>query len=252
MCVGLDTDIDKLPAHLPKDINGVWEFNKQIIDATKDFAVSYKINTAFFEAMGHDGWRIMQETFNYIPDNIFKIADAKRGDIGNTSHQYAKAFFNALNANAVTLAPYMGNDSIEPFFTYKNKWGIVLALTSNAGSADYEQQKINDRFLFEHVLENTCRIGSNENLMFVVGATKPQEFVTVRKYAPDHFLLVPGVGAQGGSLEEVFKYGANSDVGLLINASRSIIYADNSEGFASAAASEAEKMQLQMKSLLQR
>ena len=246
LCVGLDTDLTKIPKHLLSEPDPVFAFNKAIIDATKDYCVSYKINTAFFEAEGAKGWESMQRTFNYLPKDCFTIADAKRGDIGNTSNQYAKAFFETLNADSLTLAPYMGNDSLAPFFEYPGKWGIVLALTSNPGSADYEQQKIGEEFLFEKVLANTCKIGSDENLMFVVGATKPQEFTIIRKHAPKHFLLVPGVGAQGGSLEEVVKYGKIEDIGLLINASRSIIYASNGEDFADAAAKEAKALQNQM------
>ncbi len=246
LCVGLDTDLTKIPKHLLSEPDPVFAFNKAIIDATKDYCVSYKINTAFFEAEGAKGWESMQRTFNYLPKDCFTIADAKRGDIGNTSNQYAKAFFETLNADSLTLAPYMGNDSLAPFFEYPGKWGIVLALTSNPGSADYEQQKIGEEFLFEKVLANTCKIGSDENLMFVVGATKPQEFNIIRKHAPKHFLLVPGVGAQGGSLEEVVKYGKIEDIGLLINASRSIIYASNGEDFADAAAKEAKALQNQM------
>lgn len=246
LCVGLDTDITKIPKHLLNEPDPIFSFNKAIIDATKDYCVSYKINTAFFEATGSKGWESMQRTFDYLPKECFTIADAKRGDIGNTSSQYAKAFFETLNADSVTLAPYMGNDSIAPFFQYPGKWGIILALTSNPGSADYEQQKIGDKFLFEHVIENTCKIGSEENLMFVVGATKPQEFSIIRKHAPNHFLLVPGVGAQGGSLEEVVKYGKSADVGLLINASRSIIYASSGLSFAEDAYKEAMKLQQEM------
>jgi orotidine-5'-phosphate decarboxylase len=247
LCVGLDTDITKIPKHLLTNPDPVFAFNKAIIDATKDYCVSYKINTAFFEATGAKGWESMQRTFDYLPKECFSIADAKRGDIGNTSNQYAKAFFETLNADSVTLAPYMGNDSISPFFQYPGKWGIVLALTSNPGSTDYEQQKVGEEFLFERVLANTCKIGSEENLMFVVGATKPQEFSIIRKHAPNHFLLVPGVGAQGGSLEEVIKYGKSVDLGLLINASRSIIYASNGIDFAEAASLEAKKLQQEMK-----
>jgi len=250
LCVGLDTDLTKIPAHLLAEPDPIFAFNKAIIDATNQYCVSYKINTAFFEANGAKGWESMQRTFEYIPKNCLTIADAKRGDIGNTSHQYAKAFFETLNANAITLAPYMGNDSLEPFFQYEGHWGIVLALTSNPGSADYEQQKIGDRFLFEHVIENTCKLGSTKNLMFVVGATKPQEFALIRKYAQNHFLLVPGIGAQGGSLEDVFKYGRNEDIGLLVNASRSIIYASGGLDFADAAAKEAAALQQQMSFLL--
>jgi orotidine-5'-phosphate decarboxylase len=246
LCVGLDTDITKIPKHLLSEPDPIFSFNKAIIDATKDYCVSYKINTAFFEAAGAKGWESMQRTFDYLPKECFTIADAKRGDIGNTSNQYAKAFFETLNADSVTLAPYMGNDSIAPFFQYPGKWGIVLALTSNPGSADYEQQKIGDKFLFEHVLENTCKIGSEENLMFVVGATKPQEFSIIRKHAPNHFLLVPGIGAQGGSLQEVVKYGKSADIGLLINASRSIIYASSGLNFAEDATKEAMKLQQEM------
>jgi orotidine-5'-phosphate decarboxylase len=246
LCVGLDTDITKIPQHLLSEPDPIFSFNKAIIDATKDYCVSYKINTAFFEATGAKGWESMQRTFDYLPKDCFTIADAKRGDIGNTSNQYAKAFFETLNADSVTLAPYMGNDSIAPFFQYPGKWGIVLALTSNPGSADYEQQKIGEAFLFEHVLANTCKIGSEENLMFVVGATKPQEFGIIRKHAPNHFLLVPGVGAQGGSLREVVKYGKSKDIGLLINASRSIIYASSGLNFAEDANKEAMKLQQEM------
>ncbi len=250
LCVGLDTDIAKIPKHLLAEPDPVFAFNKAIIDATKDFCVSYKINTAFFEAVGAKGWESMQKTFDYLPKECFSIADAKRGDIGNTSNQYAKAFFETLNADSVTLAPYMGSDSLAPFFQYPGKWGIVLALTSNPGSADYEQQKIGTEFLFEKVLANTCKIGSEENLMFVVGATKPQEFTIIRKHAPKHFLLVPGVGAQGGSLEDVVKYGKSPEIGLLINASRSIIYASSGLDFAEAAANEAQAMQKQMAAFL--
>lgn len=246
LCVGLDTDISKIPAHLLSEPDPIFAFNKAIIDATEPYCVSYKINTAFFEAAGAAGWESMKRTFDYIPKHCFSIADAKRGDIGNTSNQYAKAFFETLNADAVTLAPYMGNDSLAPFFEYQGKWGIVLALTSNPGSADYEQQKIGDKFLFELVLENSCKLGSSQNLMFVVGATKPEEFKTIRKYAPNHFLLVPGVGAQGGSLKEVVKFGMNQDIGLLINASRSIIYASNQSDFAEKAAAEAIRLQQEM------
>jgi orotidine-5'-phosphate decarboxylase len=246
LCVGIDTDITKIPKHLLSEPDPIFSFNKAIIDATKDYCVSYKINTAFFEAMGAKGWESMQRTFDYLPKDCFTIADAKRGDIGNTSNQYAKAFFETLNADSVTLAPYMGNDSIAPFFQYPGKWGVVLALTSNPGSTDYEQQKIGGKFLFEHVLENTCKIGSEENLMFVVGATKPQEFSIIRKHAPNHFLLVPGVGAQGGSLQEVVKYGKSKEIGLLINASRSIIYASSGLNFAEDATKEAMKLQQEM------
>lgn len=248
LCIGLDADLTKIPTHLLKEPDPLFAFNKAIIDSTQDFCVAYKINTAFFEASGSKGWESMEKTFDYIPNNCFKIADAKRGDIGNTSNQYAKAFFETLGADSVTLSPYMGNDSLSPFFDYAGKWGIVLALTSNAGSADYEQQQVNGQFLFELVVTQTQKIATNENLMFVVGATKPEEFQIIRKLAPNHFLLVPGVGAQGGSLSEVVKNGKIEDIGLLINASRSIIYASGGIDFANAAYKEAEKIQLEMAS----
>ena len=246
LCVGLDTDLTKIPKHLLANEDPIFEFNKAIIEATKDYCVSYKINTAFYESEGISGWQSMAKTLSLIPNNILTIADAKRGDIGNTSNMYAKAFFEKMNFDAITLAPYMGNDSLAPFFEYKNKWGIVLALTSNAGSADYEQQKINDEFLFEHVIKNTSKLANDDQLMFVVGATKPQDFTIIRKHAPSHFLLVPGVGAQGGSLAEVVKYGKTDEIGLLINASRSIIYASNGLDFAEAAMAEAKKMAIEM------
>ncbi len=246
LCVGLDTDLTKIPQHLLSFEDPIFEFNKAIIEATKDYCVCYKINTAFYEAEGVKGWESMAKTLALIPENILTIADAKRGDIGNTSNMYAKAFFQNLNFDAITLAPYMGNDSLAPFFQYPNKWGIVLALTSNAGSADYEQQKINEEFLYELVIKNTTKLATDEQLMFVVGATKPQDFITIRKHAPTHFLLVPGIGAQGGSLAEVVKYGKNADVGLLINASRSIIYASNGFDFAEAATNEAKILRDEM------
>ncbi len=250
MCVGLDTDIKKVPQHLLHTDDPVFEFNKAIIDATKDYCVSYKINTAFYEAQGMKGWESMERTLYHIPENIFAIADAKRGDIGNTSNMYARAFFETLPFHAVTLAPYMGRDSIEPFFAYENHWGIVLALTSNAGSADYEQQNTGEEKLYERVIKTTTTIGNKGNLMFVVGATKAEELANIRKLIPEHFLLVPGVGAQGGSLSDVAKYGMNKDCGLLVNASRSIIYASGGKDFAEAAAQEAKKTAEEMGELL--
>ena len=251
LCVGLDTDPNLIPEHLKNHPDGVFEFNKAIIDATKNYCVSYKINTAFFEAMGSKGWEIMERTFAYIPENILKIADAKRGDIGNTSNQYARAFFETLGADCVTLAPYMGKDSLDTFFKYPGKWGIILALTSNPGSADLEQQKLESgEFLYQRVISEMNKIGSAENLMYVVGATKPQEFREIRKQAPEHFLLVPGVGAQGGSLAEVCENGLIDDIGLLINASRSIIYAGKDENFAQKSAEEARKIQQEMATIL--
>lgn len=250
LCIGLDTDIKKIPKHLLQTADPIFEFNKAIIDATHPYCVSYKLNTAFYEAHGIQGWASMQKTLNYIPENIFTIADAKRGDIGNTSDMYARAFFEILSFDSVTLAPYMGKDSIAPFFAYPNKWGIVLALTSNPGSADYEQQSIGNEKLYERVIKTTCEIGNPDNLMFVVGATKAEELGHIRKHIPDHFLLVPGVGAQGGSLTEVARHGMNKDCGLLINASRSIIYASGDETFATAAQQEAQQMATDMKHLL--
>jgi orotidine-5'-phosphate decarboxylase len=250
LCVGLDTDSTKIPQHLWSESNPVLAFNKAIIDATKDYCVSYKINTAFYESMGTKGWQTMEETLAYIPSNQFTIADAKRGDIGNTSNMYARAFFENLNFDSVTLAPYMGRDSIEPFFGIENKWGIVLALTSNPGSADYEQQMLGSQKLYEHVIKNTTSFTTPNNLMFVVGATKAEELGHIRTMIPDHFLLVPGVGAQGGSLKDVAKYGMNNHCGLLVNASRSIIYASSGIDFAEKAAEEAQQMAAEMNLLL--
>ncbi len=250
LCVGLDTDMEKIPKHLMKEKNPMLAFNKAIIDATKDYCVSYKINTAFYEAYGTQGWDTMQQTLEYIPKNIFTIADAKRGDIGNTSNQYARAFFETLSFDSITLAPYMGKDSLAPFFNYANKWGIVLALTSNPGSADFEQKQSGEKKLYENVIDTFSSIAPSTQLMFVVGATKPQELGEIRKRVPDYFFLVPGVGAQGGSLTDVAKHGMNATCGLLINASRSIIYADNTELFAVKAKEEAQKMAQEMAALL--
>ena len=246
LCVGLDTDLVKIPKHLQSHPDAVFEFNKQIIDATQDLCVAYKINTAFYEAMGLKGWEAMEKTVNYIPNDQFIIADAKRGDIGNTSAQYAKAFFQALNFDAITVAPYMGEDSVKPFLEFENKWAIVLGLTSNTGSRDFEQQKIGDEFLYETVLKKVSSWGRTDNLMFVVGATKASDLEDIRKIIPDHFLLVPGVGFQGGSLEEVSKYGMNKDCGLLVNASRAITYAGEGEDFATEARAIAQQYQSEM------
>ena len=256
LCVGLDTDITKIPAHLQNHPDAVFEFNKAIIDATKDLCVSYKLNTAFYEAMGLKGWEAMEKTVNYIPKDILTIADAKRGDIGNTSTQYAKAFFEALPFNAITVAPYMGEDSVKPFLQFENKWAIVLGLTSNPGSEDFEQQKLvgqvsgSNEFLYERVLKKVSTWGTPGNLMFVVGATKATELAEIRKIIPDHFLLVPGVGFQGGSLADVSKYGMNSDCGLLVNASRAIIYASEKENFAEEARAIAQQYQKEMSEYL--
>lgn len=246
LCVGLDTDLSKIPQHLGNDARAILRFNKAIIDATAPFCVAYKINTAFYEALGVKGWEVMEETVRYIPDTHFKIADAKRGDIGNTSTQYAKAFFETLPFDAITVAPYMGEDSIRPFLEYKDKFTIVLGLTSNAGAKDFEMQKAGDGFLYEKVLQTVSAWGSEENLMFVVGATRAEEFSGIRKLVPRHFLLVPGVGAQGGSLEDVTRYGKNEDIGLLVNASRAVIYAGDKENFDQLAAEATRDYQQEM------
>lgn len=267
LCVGLDTDETKLPAPLQGRPDGALLFNKAIIDATRDFCVSYKINTAFYEAMGVRGWEIMQETFDYIPSTHLKIADAKRGDIGNTSHQYARAFFEQMNVDAITVAPYMGEDSVRPFLEYKDKWTIVLGLTSNKGSADFQRLPLQKRpeglslvpkvvagerteLLFEQVLETVASWGNEDNLMFVVGATQAAELAHIRQIIPGHFLLVPGVGAQGGSLADVSKYGMNANCGLLVNASRAVIYASSGDDFADAAAAVAREYQQEMRGYL--
>ena len=255
LCVGLDTDLEKIPAHLQSRPNGVVEFNKQIIDATKDYCVSYKINTAFYEAMGARGWDAMEETCEYIPSSHLKIADAKRADIGNTSAYYAKAFFEKLKFDAITVAPYMGEDSIRPFLDYENKWTIVLGLTSNKGANDFEMLRMknnNENYLYEQVLSTVSKWGNENNLMFVVGATRAEELSNIRKIIPDNFLLVPGVGAQGGSLADVAKYGMNQDCGLLVNASRAIIYASNENDFANLAGEVARGYQAEMGILLSR
>lgn len=251
LCVGLDTDIEKLPAHLPKTKEGVIAFNKAIIDATAPYCVSYKINTAFYESQGVKGWEAMEETLAHIPSSHFTIADAKRGDIGNTSAQYAKTFFEVLPFDAITVAPYMGKDSIDPFLAYSDKCTIVLGLTSNDGSKNFEQQKLaNGQYLYESVLEQVASWGSIDQLMFVVGATKAEDFRGIRKIIPHHFLLVPGVGAQGGSLSEVTKYGKNNEVGLLVNASRAVIFASSANDFAEKASIAAAEYANEMKSLL--
>jgi len=251
LCVGLDSDIEKLPSGMPKTAQGVIDFNKAIIDATAPFCVSYKINTAFYESMGVKGWQAMEATLAHIPSTHFTIADAKRGDIGNTSAQYAKTFFEVLPFDAITVAPYMGKDSIEPFLAYANKCTIVLGLTSNLGSQNFEQQKLaTGQFLYESVLEQVASWGTANQIMFVVGATKAKEFESIRKIIPHHFILVPGVGAQGGSLAEVTKYGKNKELGLLVNASRAIIFASNGNDFAEKAAIAASDYAKEMKALL--
>lgn len=259
LCVGLDTDITKIPKHLQQNKNAIVEFNKAIIDATKDYCVSYKINTAFYEANGSKGWEDMEATVNYIPSTHFKIADAKRGDIGNTSSQYAKAFFETLQFDAITVAPYMGEDSIRPFLEYENKWTIVLGLTSNKGAKDFEMQRLfgsannnetTGLFLYEKVIETVSKWGNADNLMFVTGATQTSELENIRTIIPDNFLLVPGVGFQGGSLADVSKIGMNIDCGLLVNASRAVIYAGDGKSFAEEAANIAQQYQTEMKKYL--
>lgn len=246
LCIGLDTDIRKIPAHLQGEKDPVFAFNKEIIDATKDVCISYKLNTAFYESMGAKGWETLEKTVNYIPGEIFKIADAKRGDIGNTSAQYAKAFFEALPFDAVTVAPYMGADSVQPFLEYPGKWTILLALTSNSGAHDFELQAAGEEFLFERVMKTAMQWGTPDNLMFVVGATQSHWFTKVRNISPDHFYLVPGVGAQGGSLSEISERAMNKDIGLLVNVSRAIIYASAESDFAEQAQSIAGKYQREM------
>jgi len=256
LCIGLDTDITKIPEHLLDAEDPVYEFNKQIIDATKEYCVSYKINTAFYESRGLAGWQSLIRTWNYLPKDTFSIADAKRGDIGNTSEMYAKAFFQAessgMSFDSVTVAPYMGADSVKPFLKFENKWAIVLVLTSNEGSKDFQFLPVaEETMLFERVIQTVSGWGTNDNIMFVVGATRGESFLTIRKHAPDHFLLVPGVGAQGGNLQDVCKYGMNKDCGLLINSSRAVIYASSGKDFAEAAAVEARKVQNEMKLILE-
>ncbi len=251
LCVGLDTDADKLPQHFKQQRDGIVQFNKAIIDATKEYCVAYKINTAFYESQGIKGWQAMEETLHYIPGSHFSIADAKRGDIGNTSAQYAKTFFETLPFDAITVNPYMGEDSVRPFLEYENKVTILLGLTSNTGAKDFELQTLSGgQFLYEQVLERAASWGNINNLMFVIGATQTVQLSAVRKIVPHHFLLVPGVGAQGGSLEEVSRNALNKDCGLLVNASRAVIYAGNREDFAERAAKAAKDYQQEMKGLL--
>lgn len=249
LCVGLDPDVEKIPKFLMNEDDPIFEFCKQIIDATADHCVSFKPNTAFYEAYGLSGITSLERTIKYIKQNYphhFLIADAKRGDIGNTSSMYARAFFQRLHADAITVAPYMGKDSVMPFLQFDGKWAIVLALTSNEGSSDFQLLDTRGRELYKEVLEKVASWGTEENLMFVVGATKASMLTEIRALVPNHFLLVPGVGAQGGSLEEVCKYGLTKDVGLLINSSRAIIYASNGTDFAQVAGQEAAKVAKEM------
>ncbi len=250
LCIGLDPVFDRIPKHLLDFEDPIFEFNKTIIDATSDLCVAYKPNTAFYEAQGIKGWESLQKTIDYIPDDIFIIADAKRGDIGNTSKQYAKAFFESMSADAITVAPYMGIDSVSPFLEFKDKWVILLALTSNKGSQDFQMLETSDGKVFEKVLKESSQWGSPDNMMYVVGATHPESFKGIREIVPNHFLLVPGVGAQGGSLQAVAKYGFNDDVGLLVNSSRGIIYAGNDINFKDDIRNAATLLQQQMEELL--
>ncbi len=255
LCVGLDTDIELIPGFLLDHEDPVLEFNKRIIDATHDLCVAYKPNSAFYESRGLAGWKSLIETSHYIPSTCLGIIDAKRGDIGNTSSMYAKAFFDqassGMNFDAITIAPYMGSDSVKPFLAFKDKWVVLLALTSNEGGKDFQFIDTGNGRLFEQVIRTANTWADNSRLMYVVGATRSEEFLTIRKYAPDHFLLVPGVGAQGGSLEEVCKYGLSANCGLLVNSSRSIIYASSGRDFAERAREEALKLQSAMAILLQ-
>jgi orotidine-5'-phosphate decarboxylase len=258
LCIGLDTDPEKIPQHLHNFDDPVFEFNRQIIDATIDFAVAYKPNMAFYESEGIKGWKSLEKTINYLrnfKDSVFTIADAKRGDIGNTSERYAKAFLaeppTGLGFDAITVAPYMGSDSVKPFLKYPDKWVILLALTSNPGAFDFQTQKLhNGQMVFETAIQKSLEWGTTENMMYVVGATKSEMLAEIRSIIPDHFLLVPGIGAQGGSLEEVAGYGMNKNCGLLVNSSRGIIYASNQTDFAEAAREEASLLKDQMEQQL--
>ena len=254
LCIGLDVDLDKIPKDLLEFDDPIFEFNKQIIDATHHLVVAYKPNIAFYEAYGIRGWQSLHKTIDYLNQThpeIFTIADAKRGDIGNTSTQYAKAFFEDLNFNAITVAPYMGRDSVEPFLAFKGKFAIMLALTSNIGGLDFQTLEFNNEQLYETVLKKSLTWKNSQNLMFVVGATRPEFFETIRKIVPNHFLLVPGIGAQGGNLQEVCKYGLNENIGLLINSSRGIIYASNGKDFAQKANQKAFELQQEMQEILE-
>jgi len=258
LCIGLDTDLTKIPGHLLEFEDPVFEFNKAIVDATHDLVIAYKPNFAFYESSGVKGWNSLTKTIRYIntayPNQLFTIADAKRGDIGNTSQQYARAMFDpsssGMDFNAVTVAPYMGEDSVKPFLSYPEKWIIVLVLTSNKGAGDFQFFTANNVRLFEQVLSKSLQWGTNENMMYVVGATQAEMLGDIRKIVPDHFLLVPGVGAQGGSLQEVAKYGLTQECGLIVNSSRNIIYASNGNDFAEKAREEAMKMQYEMEEIL--
>jgi orotidine-5'-phosphate decarboxylase len=261
LCVGLDTDITKIPAHLRSAADPVFEFNKQIIDATADYCVAYKPNTAFYEAQGVKGWESLQKTLEYIPASFFTIADAKRGDIGNTSGLYARAFFEQMSFDAITVAPYMGRDSVTPFLEFPEKWVILLALTSNAGSADFQRLTVGkentattagNQPLFERVIQTSRTWADDSRMMYVVGATQASQFAQIRQLVPEHFLLVPGVGAQGGDLQTLSRLGMNRQCGLLVNASRAILYASGEKDFARSAAAEAQKLQQEMADYLEK
>lgn len=250
LCVGLDTDIQKIPSFLRNTPDPVFEFNKRIIDATRAFCIAYKPNLAFYEAEGSKGWESLEKTVNYIGHTHFIIADAKRGDIGNTSVKYAEAFFRRMAFDAITVAPYMGKDSVQPFFAVPGKWVILLALTSNAGSADFQMLDAGGMKIYEHVISHAMQWGDPENLMFVIGATHPGQLRSLRMLAPDHFFLVPGIGAQGGNLQAISEAGMHGGCGLIVNASRSILYASSGEDFDTKAAEEASRLQKEMESLL--
>lgn len=253
LCIGLDTDISKIPSHLLNEKDPVFAFNKQIIDATHDLAIAYKPNIAFYEALGAKGWESLQKTLDYLPPEVFSIADAKRGDIGNTSGLYAKAFFEQMNFDSVTVAPYMGSDSVKPFLQFEKKWVILLGLTSNEGFADFQNEPLaNGRKLYEQVLHTSQQWGTPDNLMYVAGATRGEMLSDVRKIAPDHFLLVPGIGAQGGDLEAVSRYGMNKDCGLIVNSARAIIYAGNGTDFHKQARKAALALQIEMEGMLKK
>ncbi|MEA3495713.1 MAG: orotidine-5'-phosphate decarboxylase [Bacteroidota bacterium] len=247
LCIGLDTDLKRIPSQFLKTDDPIFEFNKVIIDNTKDLCVAYKMNIAFYESLGYKGWQSLQKTVEYIPDNIFTIADAKRGDIGNTSKQYAKTFFETYDFDAITVSPYMGEDSISPFLEFDNKWVIILGVTSNKGSNDFQMLKTDGKYIYEKVLETSAKWGSDENIMFVAGATHPELFSEIRKIVPDNFLLIPGVGAQGGDLEKISKYALNKDVGVLVNVSRGIIFPKDENDFPNNVRKSAEFYQNEMK-----
>ncbi|HXH18653.1 MAG TPA: orotidine-5'-phosphate decarboxylase [Chitinophagales bacterium] len=252
LCVGLDTDINKLPEQFKDSTDPVFEFNKEIIDGTQEFCVAYKLNMAFYEALGERGWRSLYKTLNYIPKNILKIADAKRGDIGNTSAMYAKAFFETLNFDAITVSPYMGEDSVLPYFNYKDKWVIILTLTSNHGSHDFQMLKTGKEYLFEKVARKIKSWGTPKNTMLVAGATHPEMIEKIRYIVPDHFLLVPGIGEQGGDLSKISEKALTSEIGLLVNVSRSIIYASHKSDFRIKSVKAAYQIQREMEMILKK